>query len=139
MFEKEAIIHAFEETIGIECLNKPVEDFTYEELSDELQEKAYDFKKGAEYGYKYKENEWHYIKNGDFPKNTKTVLALCIVGGEPYPYLAQYWKGSTTARKNGVDLNWNCWLNNMQREVVEPYAWREITIPEFGLQGDCNK
>ena len=27
MFEKEAIIHAFEETIGIECLNKPVEDF----------------------------------------------------------------------------------------------------------------
>ena len=94
---------------------------------------------GAEYGYKYKENEWHYIKNGDFPKNTKTVLALCIVGGEPYPYLAQYWKGSTTAKKNGVDLNWNCWLNNMQREVVEPYAWREITIPEFGLQGDCNK
>ena len=51
MFEKEAIIHAFEETIGIECLNKPVEDFTYEELSDELQEKAYDFKKGAEFGY----------------------------------------------------------------------------------------
>ena len=35
-------------TIGIECLNKPIEDFTYEELSDEQQEKAYDFKKGAE-------------------------------------------------------------------------------------------
>ena len=87
------------------------------------------FKDGAEFGYN-KANEWHYIKNGDFPKNTKTVLALCIVGGEPYPYLAQYWKGSTTAKKNGVDLNWNCWLNNMQREVVEPYAWREITIPE---------
>ena len=62
MFEKEAIIHAFEETIGIECLNKPVEDFTYEELSDELQEKAYDFKKGAEFGYK-KANEWHYMKD----------------------------------------------------------------------------
>lgn len=92
------------------------------------------FKDGAEYGYKYKENEWHYIKNGDYPKDTKTVLALCIVGGEPYPYLAQYWKGSTTAKKDGVDLNWNCWLNNMQREVVEPYAWREITIPEPGLQ-----
>ena len=51
MFEKEAIIHAFEATIGIECLNKPIEDFTYEELSDEQQEKAYDFKKGAEFGY----------------------------------------------------------------------------------------
>ena len=51
MFEKEAIIHAFEATKGIECLNKPIEDFTYEELSDEQQEKAYDFKKGAEFGY----------------------------------------------------------------------------------------
>lgn len=92
------------------------------------------WQEGAEYGYKYKENEWHYIKNGDYPKDNRTVLALCIVGGEPYPYLAQYWKGSTTAKKDGVDLNWNCWLNNMQREVVEPYAWREITIPELGLQ-----
>lgn len=51
MFEKEAIRHAFECTIGVECLNKPVEDFTYEELSDEQQEKAYDFQKGAEFGY----------------------------------------------------------------------------------------
>ena len=58
MFEQEAIIHAFEATIGTKCLNKPVEDFTYEELSDELQEKAYDFKKGAEFGYN-KANEWH--------------------------------------------------------------------------------
>lgn len=51
MFEKEAIRHAFECTIGVECLNKPVEDFTYEELNDEQQEKAYDFQKGAEFGY----------------------------------------------------------------------------------------
>ena len=51
MFEKEAIRHAFEDTIGVECLIKPVEDFTYEELSDEQQEKAYDFQKGAEFGY----------------------------------------------------------------------------------------
>ena len=57
MFEKEAIRHAFEDTIGVECLIKPVEDFTYEELSDEQQEKAYDFKKGAEFGYN-KANEW---------------------------------------------------------------------------------
>lgn len=51
MFEKDAIRHAFENTIGIECLDKPVEDFSYEELSDELQEKAFDFKAGAEFGY----------------------------------------------------------------------------------------
>ena len=87
-------------------------------------------RKAVEYGYN-KANEWHYVKDGDYPKDTKTVLALCIVGGEPYPYLAQYWKGSTTEKKNGVDLNWNCWLNNMRREVVEPYAWKEIVLPEL--------
>ena len=75
MFEKEAIIHAFEATIGIECLNKPIEDFTYEELSDEQQEKAYDFKKGAEFGYN-KANKWHYVKDGDLPKNSTAVLVI---------------------------------------------------------------
>ena len=57
MFEKEAIKYAFEATIGTECLNKPVEYFTYEELSDEQQEKAYDFKEGAEFGYNKAMNE----------------------------------------------------------------------------------
>lgn len=77
-----------------------------------------------------RKEKWHYIKNGDYPKDNTTVLALCIIGGQPYPYLAQYWKGSTTTKKNGADLNWICWLNNMQREVVEPYAWKEITFPK---------
>ena len=75
MFEKEAIIHAFEATIGLECLNKPIEDLTYEELSDEQQEKAYDFKKGAEFGYN-KANEWHDLRKdpNDLPKNNAMVL-----------------------------------------------------------------
>ena len=79
MFEKEAIIHAFEETIGIECLNKPVEDFTYEELSDELQEKAYDFKKGAEFGYnKCKEELNHKVLalQSDMDKTIEQNIAL---------------------------------------------------------------
>ena len=79
MFEKEAIIHAFEETIGTECLNKPVEDFTYEELSDELQEKAYDFKKGAEFGYnKCKEelNQKGLALQSDMDKTIEQNIAL---------------------------------------------------------------
>ena len=79
MFEKEAIIHAFEETIGIGCLNKPVEDFTYEELSDELQEKAYDFKKGAEFGYnKCKEelNQKGLALQSDMDKTIEQNIAL---------------------------------------------------------------
>lgn len=51
MFEKEAIRHAFEVTIGLDCLIKPAEEFTYEELDNHLQEKADDFQDGAEFGY----------------------------------------------------------------------------------------
>ena len=121
MFEKEA--ENYSTDTYDTCL------YDYLPYTNDSRAREESFKDGATFGYN-KANEWHYIKNGDFPKNTKTVLALCIVGGEPYPYLAQYWKGSTTAKKNGVDLNWNCWLNNMQREVVEPYAWREIIPPK---------
>ena len=75
MFEKEAIIHAFEATIGIECLNKPIEDFTYEELSDEQQEKAYDFKKGAEFGYNKAKEELE-EENAEL-KEQCSILADC--------------------------------------------------------------
>ena len=91
MFEKEAIRHAFEDTIGVECLIKPVEDFTYEELSDEQQEKAYDFKKGAEFGYN-KANEWHKLDwEKDVPDVDKLVRVRTKRGAEyiceTYSYL----------------------------------------------------
>ena len=35
------------------------------------------FKDGAEFGYN-KANEWHYVKDGDYPKDDKPVL--CILG-----------------------------------------------------------
>ena len=35
------------------------------------------FKDGAEFGYN-KTNEWHYVKDGDYPKDNKPVL--CIQG-----------------------------------------------------------
>jgi hypothetical protein len=89
MFEKEAIRHAFEDTIGVECLIKPVEDFTYEELSDEQQEKAYDFQKGAEFGYN-KANEWHYPSKGELPKEDtaeKETLYLLYFGPNDSDYM----------------------------------------------------
>jgi len=55
MFEKEADNYA-DKQIG--CGDG------YYEWTDVAQA----FKDGAEFGYKYKENEWHYIKNGDYPK-----------------------------------------------------------------------
>ena len=142
MFEKEAIIHAFEETIGIECLNKPVEDFTYEELSDELQEKAYDFKKGAEFGYnKCKEelNQKGLALQSDMDKTIEQNIALkkglnkanewhcakdelpsedslllCVRGG----------RVCITWYYNGV------YHDSRYCQIKKPYAWKEITLPK---------
>ena len=123
MFEKEAIKHAFENTIGIECLDKPIEDFSYEELSDELQEKAFDFQKGAEFGYN-KANEWHYVKDGIYPTDENDVQVLyqdcdkinvynCI-----YDVLAENW------------LYYN--LDDMILELFpfKVIAWKEIVLPK---------
>ena len=116
MFEKEAIIHAFEATKGIECLNKPIEDFTYEELSDEQQEKAYDFKKGAEFGYN-KANEWHFVKDGIMPEENQWVLV--------------YYDGSYTVCNYHSNTPIK-WLDNYENEVYEYViiAWREIVPPK---------
>ena len=121
MFEKEAIIHAFEATIGIECLNKPIEDFTYEELSDEQQEKAYDFKKGAEFGYN-KANEWHYPSKGEYPKEGENVLCYCKCRTE----IKFCCVGHTVI---GGD-NKIRWWSSDRSEKLKVYAWNEITPPK---------
>lgn len=113
MFEKEAIIHAFEATIGLECLNKPIEDFTYEELSYELQEKAYDFKKGAEFGYN-KANEWHKVADGTIPKENKRYLVQIKDNGLAIAYFnGQHWETRYNLGESG-----HC--------VETVIAWREI-------------
>ena len=121
MFEKEAIIHAFEATIGIECLNKPIEDFTYEELSDEQQEKAYDFKKGAEFGY-HKANEWHYPSEGEYPKEGENVLCYCKCRTE----IKFCCVGHTII---GGDNKIRWWSSNRSEEL-NVYAWKEIVLPK---------
>ena len=117
MFEKEAIRHAFEDTIGVECLIKPVEDFTYEELSDEQQEKAYDFKKGAEFGYN-KANEWH-KPSEKLPEECSLVLAYLFEETEP------------TICKYVVSNQWEC----LPKRIVfcsndQVRKWKEITPPK---------
>ena len=151
MFEKEAIIHAFEETIGIECLNKPVEDFTYEELSDELQEKAYDFKKGAEFGYnKCKEelNQKGLALQSDMDETIEQNIALkkelnnvkkwYYVKDGDYPkkkgiYLVA-WKRTHHVEEYGewgfdVDF-FNADEGYFERARDFVIAWKEITLPK---------
>ena len=151
MFEKEAIIHAFEETIGIECLNKPVEDFTYEELSDELQEKAYDFKKGAEFGYNKCKEELNHkglALQSDMDKTIEQNIALkkelnnvkkwYYVKDGDYPkkkgiYLVA-WKRTHHVEKYGewgfdVDF-FNADEGYFEGDGDFVIAWKEITLPK---------
>ena len=124
MFEKEAIIHAFEATIGLECLNKPIEDFTYEELSDEQQEKAYDFKKGAEFGYN-KANEWHKVSDKlpeiDVPVYLwKKGKDFPVVACRHFPYGKKEWV-------------WNCeWGSGFTISQLKgrDFLWKEIILPK---------
>ena len=73
------------------------------------------FQKGAEFGYKYKENEWHYTKY-ELPPDG--VPLLCMRGGNVYVawFILGKWKG------------------DKYNDVKKPYAWREVKLPEPGLQ-----
>ena len=85
------------------------------------------FKDGAEFGFqkgiKAKINtttisdcpikdEWHYVKDGDYPK--ENVPLLCVRGGKIY--VAWYY--------NGIYHDDRCC------QVKKPYAWKEITFPK---------
>jgi len=66
---------------------------------------------GLREGYN-KANEWHYVKDGDLPKENKPLL--CVRGGNIY--IAWYY--------NGV------YHDNRCCQVKKPYAWKEIVLPK---------
>lgn len=99
MFEKEA-----EEWVkeNMDC----VRDGTY--FSDEERSIAKSaFEDGVEFGYN-KANEWHFVKNEDFPKENKKYLVLTS-NGEPK-----------------VDS----WLNITWVYSYDVIAWKEIVLPK---------
>ncbi len=65
------------------------------------------FQDGAEFGYN-KANEWHFVKNGDLPKENKKYLIL-TPKGEPK-----------------VDS----WLNITWVYSYDVIAWKEIVLPK---------
>ena len=99
MFEKEA--------------EEYVKHWIVDEDDNALMQEAY--KDGAEFGYKYKENEWHYTKYELPPED---VPLLCMRGGNVYVawFILGKWKG------------------DKYNDVKKPYAWREVKLPEPGLQ-----
>ena len=73
------------------------------------------WKDGAEFGYN-KANEWHYVKNKDYPKDED--WKWCVSRGG-YLYVAKY------------EEMFGRWTNREYSEVMEPYAWKEIVLPEL--------
>lgn len=77
------------------------------------------FKDGAEFGYN-KANEWHYVKDGDLPKDEE--YKWCV-SPSSYPYVARY------------EELFVSWTNQENKEVMCPYAWKEIVLPELKESG----
>ena len=76
--------------------------------------------KGAEFGYN-KANEWHYVKDGDLPKDSRAKLC--------YTRTAKYVCAS-------YDEEYDCWgfvFNNLEHCIPDSViiAWKEIVLPEL--------
>ena len=120
MFEKEA--EEYDKKVF-------VKDFEYHY---EIQEA---FKDGAAFGYN-KANEWHYVKDGDLPKENMTVAILvnidignCLIIGTVNNTYNESYKQEF---KPLEDLR--VCHNAITCEVVylrNVIAWKEIVLPEF--------
>ena len=95
------------------------------------------FQKGAEFGYN-KANEWHFVKDGDFP-NTETKNYTYIRRRKRYErqftdyrvikcfVICLNEKGKTTAKVGYFDCTQKCFFDEAEGMV---YAWKEIVLPK---------
>ena len=123
LFEKEAVEYAERTKTEkeIEVLNtvhdwgqeslSPNERRLFEGIQDRKEAREQGFKDGAEFGYN-KANEWHYVKDGDLPKDENDVLVLLIDKTVQVDYYFP-------------KIGWNVSVNNA---VI---AWKEIVLPEL--------
>ena len=122
MFEKEAEEYVNNLLCDVNCTlgNPRARQINFIDVQDA-------FKDGAEFGYN-KANEWHYVKDKDYPKDNKPVLCIlgdidsenCEVGyyndvgsGEPWHFETYHLPDDDGDNAWGV------------------YAWKEIVLPEL--------
>ena len=74
------------------------------------------FKQGAEFGYN-KANEWHYLKDGDLPKENKLYFVVIKDNGLAIAYF------------NGLHWETRYNLGDFGHCVETVIAWKEITLP----------
>ena len=107
MFEKESKEYAnkwLEHVKDLELQHKSDDKPEYIRILEAHQQ-------GAEFGYN-KANEWHYVKDGDLPKDDNDVLVLLIDKTVQVDYYFS-------------KIGWNLSVNNA---VI---AWKEIALPEL--------
>ena len=68
-----------------------------------------------------REHEWHYVKDGDLPKDEDWKWCVSYRG---YCYVAKY------------EEMFGCWTNQEYSEVMQPYAWKEIVLPELPKESE---
>ena len=92
------------------------------------------FQKGAEFGYN-KANEWHYVKDGDLPKESGRYLVY-VGGGENSVYPLDfdteandfgYWCLQVGASLGVTDTVFETVTERNEDKVI---AWKEIVLPK---------
>ena len=82
------------------------------------------FKDGAEFGYN-KANEWHYVKDGDLPKETGLLMSKTLL-------LVTKMKGSDCLSLALGEYNFSTQEFSYQHIVglTDVIAWKEIVLPK---------
>lgn len=106
MFEKEAEEY-------IDKLTKDWSDGEYSFSVEELRQAILHF---AEFGYN-KANEWHYVKDGDLPKEYDTVLACTEFEQHKSCLICNY--------------HYKKWWYADGKYDEDVIAWKEIVLPEL--------
>jgi hypothetical protein len=114
MFEKEAEEYAFDEV-------KHKQEWYIKHPERSIDEDYEDIKKhwgkGAEFGYN-KANEWHYVKDGDLPKENKLYFVAIKDNGLAIAYF------------NGLHWETRYNLGDFGHCVETVIAWKEIILPK---------
>lgn len=94
--------------------------------------KAIAFKDGAEYGYN-KVNEWHYVKDGLFPKEGEIVICFCRgYCGASFCATARLYIGYD----DKVRRWWTNAGEGKSEQLMDVIAWKEIILPELPKEVD---
>ena len=123
MFEEEAEEYAGNREVCdlLDAISEDLQNYDYGTVAhyniDPLVEEC--FKDGAEFGYN-KANEWHYVKDGDFPEEEKE-------------YLIYTKKKKLEIRKIHISGDGKNYLTDvfLMRDLESVIAWKEIVPPEL--------